>query len=380
MKKTLLLLLLATSVRATTYYVDNCVVTGSDSNNGTGTMTPWLTIAHVNAQTFNPGDSILFQRGCIWHERLLPPSSGSSGSQITFAGYGSGNKPILDGATAPAHWGRGGGSYAIQDTFESGAYSASWSSTQGSVNTWAGFGTTGPSGGGNYGASLASAQQCAWNAANGTEYWFETWVQAGASPAARTYVGQFGNGGTAILAIMFSSSTDTTPSVLRVYNYATSQQFFGTTAIAASTWYKVKTRLVISATAGEIDVWLTSGSGWFLEFAQSSVNTGSANITRVTMGYSGVASQTSYFDCFQIAATDPSLDADNESAHVRPNQPDPRLVRKQYRQHRGVPAESRRGQRRQSGPVGHHRVERRPVLDCLGRDNRQYRQRRVADD
>jgi hypothetical protein len=88
MKKTVLLLLLATSARATTYYVDNCVVTGSDSNNGTSTSTPWLTIAHVNAQTFNPGDSILFQRGCIWHEKLLPPSSGSSGNQITFADYG----------------------------------------------------------------------------------------------------------------------------------------------------------------------------------------------------------------------------------------------------------------------------------------------------
>jgi hypothetical protein len=307
MKKTVLLLLLATSARATTYYVDNCVVSGSDSNNGTSTLTPWLTIAHVNARTFSPGDSILFQRGCIWHEKLLPPSSGSSGSQITFADYGSGNKPILDGATAPVHWGRGGGSYALQDSFESGAYNASWSSTQGSVNTWSGFGIAGPSGGGAYGATLASAQQCAWNGANGTEYWFETWVQAGASAATRTYVGQFGNGGTSILAIMFSSSTDTTPNVLRLYNTVTTQQSFGTTAITPSTWYRVKARLVISATAGEIDVWMNTGSGWFLEFAQSGVNTGTVNITRVTMGYSGVASQTSYFDYFQIAATDPSL-------------------------------------------------------------------------
>jgi len=75
-------------------------------------------------QTFNPGDSILFQRGCLWHEKLLPPSSGSNGSQITFADYGSGNKPILDGATAPAHWGRGGGAYALQDTFESAPIAA----------------------------------------------------------------------------------------------------------------------------------------------------------------------------------------------------------------------------------------------------------------
>ncbi len=103
MKKALLALLLSTSVRqAATYYVDNCVVTGSDSNNGTSTSTPWLTIAHVNTRTFSPGDSILFQRGCIWHEKLLPPSSGSSAGQITFADYGSGNKPILDGAPVPA--------------------------------------------------------------------------------------------------------------------------------------------------------------------------------------------------------------------------------------------------------------------------------------
>jgi hypothetical protein len=307
-RKTLLVLLFSAFVcQAATYYVDNCVVMGSDSNNGTSTATPWLTIAHVNAQIFNPGDSILFRRACLWHEKLLPPSSGSSGSQITFADYGSGNKPILDGATAPAHWGRGGGTYALQDNFESGSYSSTWSATPGSVNTWSGFGITGPSGGGAYGATLASAQQCAWNGANGTEYWFETWVQAGASAAARTYVGQFGNGGTSILAIMFSSSTDTNPNVLRLYNTVTTQQSFGTTAITPSTWYRVKARLVISATAGEIDVWMNTGSGWFLEFAQSGVNTGTANITRVTMGYSGVASQSSYFDYFQIAATDPSL-------------------------------------------------------------------------
>ena len=313
MNKALLLLLLTVSAsHAATYYVDNCIVIGSDSNNGTNASTPWLTIAHVNSQTFNPGDSILFQRGCIWHEKLLPPSSGSSVSQITFADYGSGNKPILDGASAPTHWGSGGGAYALQDTFESGTYSSNWSSTQGSVNTWAALGITGPSGGGGYGATLASAQQCAWNGANGTEYWFETWVQAGALTAARTYVGQFGNGASPIVAIMFSASSDPMPNKLRVYNYAAaagSQEFYGTTAIAASTWYKVKARLVISATAGEIDVWLNSGSGWSLEFAQSDVSTGSANITRVTMGYSGVASQTSYFDYFQIAVTDPSLPA-----------------------------------------------------------------------
>ena len=311
MKKALLMLALtAAASRGATYYVDNCAAPGNDTNNGTSPATAWLTIARVNAQALSAGDSVLLRRGCLWHEKLLPPTSGSSGSPITFADYGSGNKPILDGATAPTHWGRGGGAYALQDTFESGSYAATWSTTQGSVNTWSGFGISGPSGGGARGASLGSGQQCNWNGANGTEYWFEAWVMAGAATA-RTYVGQFSNSGSPIVAIMFSSSSDTTPNKLRIYNYAAasgSQEWYGATSITASTWYRVKARMVVSATAGEIDVWLNSGSGWQLEFAQSGVNTGSANITRVSMG-SGTASQTSYFDYFQIAATDPSLAA-----------------------------------------------------------------------
>jgi parallel beta-helix repeat protein len=83
------------SANATTYYVANA---GSDSNNGTSMSVPWRTIAHVNAQIFGGGDSILFHRGDIWREQLVPPSSGSSGSVITFGVYGSGNLPIISGA------------------------------------------------------------------------------------------------------------------------------------------------------------------------------------------------------------------------------------------------------------------------------------------
>ena len=46
-----------TPTPGTVYYVSN---SGSDSNNGTSTSTPWKTIAHVDAHTFNPGDSVLF--------------------------------------------------------------------------------------------------------------------------------------------------------------------------------------------------------------------------------------------------------------------------------------------------------------------------------
>jgi parallel beta-helix repeat protein len=82
---------------ATTYYVDNCVTVGNDTNNGTSTSTPWLTIAHVNAHPYNPGDSILFQSTCTWREELIPPSSGSSGDPITFGAYGTRTAPIISG-------------------------------------------------------------------------------------------------------------------------------------------------------------------------------------------------------------------------------------------------------------------------------------------
>ena len=87
-----------------TYYVDNCVVIGSDANNGTSTATPWLTINKVNASTFNPGDSILFESTCTWREQLTVPSSGSAASPITFGAYGTGAQPIISGADLLTSW------------------------------------------------------------------------------------------------------------------------------------------------------------------------------------------------------------------------------------------------------------------------------------
>src|SRR5262249_266938 len=78
-----------------TYYVD--ATSGNDTNDGLSQATAWKTVAKVNGSTFNPGDSILFKRGGIWNESLVPPSSGSSGNPITFDAYGTGEAPTLTG-------------------------------------------------------------------------------------------------------------------------------------------------------------------------------------------------------------------------------------------------------------------------------------------
>ena len=95
--------LLSLPLSATTYYVDNCVVTGKDSNNAASPATPWLTLAHVHAHTFSAGDSVLLQGGCTWREQLTLGQSGSSGKPITITSYGTG-RAIINGANLLASW------------------------------------------------------------------------------------------------------------------------------------------------------------------------------------------------------------------------------------------------------------------------------------
>ena len=87
---------------AATYYVD--ATNGNDSNTGTSEAASWKTIAKVNVSSFEPGNYILFKRGEMWRETLIPSSSGTNGSPIIFATYGSGNSPIINGANLISGW------------------------------------------------------------------------------------------------------------------------------------------------------------------------------------------------------------------------------------------------------------------------------------
>jgi len=83
----------------TTYYVS---LTGSDSNNGTSTSTPWQTVGHVNSQMFRSGDQILFNGGQTFTDAGLsfglsnydssnPPNATNI---LTIGSYGTGNATI----------------------------------------------------------------------------------------------------------------------------------------------------------------------------------------------------------------------------------------------------------------------------------------------
>ena len=102
-----ILLLFPVLANATVYYVANA---GNDSCNGISSSLgksgacAWRTIAHVNARTFEPGDSVLFNKGDTWREQLIVPSSGASGHPITFGAYGSGAQPIITAYNSISSW------------------------------------------------------------------------------------------------------------------------------------------------------------------------------------------------------------------------------------------------------------------------------------
>lgn len=85
-------------IQAATYYVDS--VAGADINTGLTQTAAWRTLDKVSGVTFQPGDAILFKAGGSWTGTLSLHGSGTSGNPITVGRYGSGAKPLLQGAGA----------------------------------------------------------------------------------------------------------------------------------------------------------------------------------------------------------------------------------------------------------------------------------------
>lgn len=76
-----------------TYYVD-CDA-GSDGNPGTSTAQAWKSINKVNNAALNPGDSLLFKRGCSWQGPLRAGWVGTAAQPITIGAYGTGDLPKI---------------------------------------------------------------------------------------------------------------------------------------------------------------------------------------------------------------------------------------------------------------------------------------------
>ena len=82
------------TARTRRFYID--ATSGNDTNSGRSSAAPWQTIAKVNAASLHAGDRVLFKRGETWtlaliNDRLVCASG------VTYADYGTGALPIIDG-------------------------------------------------------------------------------------------------------------------------------------------------------------------------------------------------------------------------------------------------------------------------------------------
>jgi hypothetical protein len=193
MKKLVLFLILLclwpVLANATVYYVANA---GNDSCNGTSSSLgssgacAWQSIAHVNAQTFKPGDSVLFQAGGTWREQLIVHSSGNAGNPITFGMYGTGANPRIlasVSANSAGNWTQDGStnfwytkvsSNMVTDAYPSGGACAAWRDNAQLLLVTAE-------------RSLANTGQCYWD--SGTQ---RLYVYASANPTAGSHTFEIG--------------------------------------------------------------------------------------------------------------------------------------------------------------------------------------------
>lgn len=74
---------------------------GNDANPGT-LVAPWKTIAKINSRAFQANDNILLKRGDMWREQLTIPAS-----NIYIGYYGTGARPVINGADIKTGWVQG---------------------------------------------------------------------------------------------------------------------------------------------------------------------------------------------------------------------------------------------------------------------------------
>jgi hypothetical protein len=80
-------------------YIDNASAGGDGTTTGlSGANAAFATIAAYAAKTYTDGDQILFVRGGVWAEAIIPPTGGSDDThRITIGAYGSGSPPRITG-------------------------------------------------------------------------------------------------------------------------------------------------------------------------------------------------------------------------------------------------------------------------------------------
>ncbi len=91
-------------LQAKNYYFS---ASGDDAKNtGSSATSPWKSLEKLNSVMIGlqPGDSVLFRRGNVFHGELRITQSGTKKSVIYFGAYDRGEKPVFDGTAKVTGW------------------------------------------------------------------------------------------------------------------------------------------------------------------------------------------------------------------------------------------------------------------------------------
>ena len=91
---TLLLLLAASPLFATNYYLD--ATSGNDKNKGISVKKAWQTLLKVNSTELKPGDTLFLKSGTVYTGQLATIGSGSATAPVVITSYGGTVKPRID--------------------------------------------------------------------------------------------------------------------------------------------------------------------------------------------------------------------------------------------------------------------------------------------
>lgn len=82
-----------TPVFARNYFVNS--LSGNDAYAGTDRNSSWKSLTKVNTASFQPGDTVYFERGSSWDTGLEIKDSGTQGKPLVFRAIGDGPKPTV---------------------------------------------------------------------------------------------------------------------------------------------------------------------------------------------------------------------------------------------------------------------------------------------
>ncbi len=93
--------------RPSIYYISS--ISGNDNNDGRSRARAWAHLSKIfqksnSVDKFQPGDSILLERGDQWDGQIRLQANGTAQNPVTLGAYGQGPKPVLYGDNSNLQW------------------------------------------------------------------------------------------------------------------------------------------------------------------------------------------------------------------------------------------------------------------------------------